>query len=60
MVLLYKDPKGENVFAPVSGSQHQSTTKEEDLEEMRQRIRELEAALTASQVEFIMQKCKRQ
>lgn len=53
MVHLYKDPKGENVFAPVAGESHLSTAKEEDLEDMRLKIRELEAALTVSQVESI-------
>lgn len=39
------------MFAPVAGESHLSTTKEEDVEDMRLKIRELEAALTVSQVE---------
>ena len=54
MVLLYKDPRGENVFAPVSASsRHYSLSgarEEDEVEKWRRRAKELETVLALSQV----------
>ena len=52
MVVLYKDPSGENVFAPVVVSSHHYSSggKVDEAESMRRRIKELETALSLSQV----------
>ena len=53
MVVLYKDPHGEKVFASVTRpSSHYSQTngRENEVDTLRRRVRELEATLTISQV----------
>lgn len=52
MVLLYKDPHGEKVFIGGTGMTHQYavTTGKDEVENLRRRIRELEAAISLTKV----------
>lgn len=54
MVVLYKDPQGNQVFASVTRSPthySQAGRGENEVETLRRRVRELEATLKLSQVE---------
>ena len=52
MVLLFKDPHGEKVFATVTSTHHYSVSggRDDDIDNLRRRVKELETALALSQV----------
>jgi len=53
MVLVYKDPHGEKVFIGIT-HQYAVTTGKDEVENLRRRLRELEAAMALTQVQCVV------